>query len=156
MRRARGRVAGPAAVVLLPCLLAGCGSATSDARHVALPAAGAPPARVVAAYVAALDAHDVATAKALMTPRFRQLVEHQVDSWFTNTVSIRRLKTGAPYAVPGVGSSVRRRFVRYVPVQFDLEQRRQVSMRNGPTVWGYVLVRDRPPGRWLVDGVGVA
>jgi hypothetical protein len=147
----------PAALVLLLLLfVSGSGaSAGRDTRQVPRPPADASPQRVVAAYVAALDAHDLRTARALMTPRFREDVGRQVDSWFSNVVTMRRLRIGRPLRDRHLASARRHRFVLYLGVEFDLQQGRELSMRNGPAVWGYVLVRDRPGARWLVDEDGV-
>ena len=42
-----------------------------------------------------------------------------------------------------------------VSVTFNLHQKRQISMTDGPTVWGYTVVRRNSASRWLIAGEGV-
>ena len=142
------------AMVLL--LVGGCGNGPE--RHVALPSAGASPQDVVRAYVNALDAHDIDTARALLTSEHSKDVKGQTDSWFSNVRSIADLSISAPVTESGRSDTAAKgyRFVVYVPVEFTLRQRHQVSMPDGPTNWGYLLARNTDTTRWLivVEGMG--
>ena len=77
-----------------------------------------------------------------------------MDSPLTNWLSVADVRVGTPRRGEAVGSARRHRWVRYVPVTFVLHQRREVSMRDGPTTWGYVLVRDAASDPWLIDDQG--
>jgi hypothetical protein len=147
--------ASVAAGAIAPALAACGGGGQARRRTLRVPARDAGPRQVVAAYVAALSAHDIATAKALMTSGFAHGVESAVDSRFTNTLAITHLRMGAVEPGGDHESARRYRYVLYVPVEFDLRQRRQVSMRDGEAVWGYVLVRNSGNARWLIDEDGV-
>jgi hypothetical protein len=136
------------AVVAVALLASGCGG---HHRAAQLPPVTANPQRVVTAYVNALDAHDVRTARALLTPAHARLVASEVDSWFTNVKSITHLRVSRPTidrsAPPAMHAAV--------SVHFVLDQYKQESMPNGPTDWGYTLVRNGPNQRWLIDGEGM-
>lgn len=154
-RRRRRAATGPRAITGL-CLIAsataiGCGGGSGPAPSPAPPAS---PSAVVRAYVTALNSHDTARARKLMTPEWAGVVSRQVDGWFTNLVRIQALRIGRPRSDRAVGSARHHRFVLYVPVTFNLSQKKQTSMRNGPTTWGYVLVRDQRSARWQIDGDG--
>jgi hypothetical protein len=132
--------------------LAGCGGAAGT--HVALPPVSANPQGVIAGYVAAINAHDLTTARALLTPTHAQLVEREPDGWFTNIVSVTALKINRPFNDP---LDARQRHYRYavgMGVTFDLKQHQVMSMPNGPTVWGYILVRNSRTQRWLIADEG--
>jgi hypothetical protein len=110
--------------------------------HVAVPAAGAPPADVVRAYLRALDAHDGGTARALSTSDHRAVT----GTWLSDTAGLRLLTLAAP--VPE-GDETR------VSVTFDLRQHwwtDDPSMGPGRHDWSYVLVRQH--GRWLIQDEG--
>jgi hypothetical protein len=114
----------------------------------------ASPQRVVAAYVAALDAHDIPTARALLTPAHARVVEGEGDSWFRNVVSITNLHMNRPYNDAYDARQRHYRFGVSIGVQFVLQQHRAMSMPNGPTVWGYILVRNSRRQRWLIADEG--
>src|SRR5262245_19439744 len=130
--------------------VSGCGGA----KHVTLPGPSASPQEIVSAYIAALNAHDVTTARALLTPDHARVVGRAVDGWFTNTVSIKNLQMNKPHNDP---YDARQRHFRYcdvMGVSFDLEQRHAMSMPNGTTTWGYILCRNSPSKRWLIADEG--
>ena len=126
--------------------LTGCGGGAPA------PSASDTPREVVQAFITALDRHDTDRAVALLTPLQREWV----NGWLTNVVSIRDVTIGTPLDRSGtnLASAERHRFVLDVPVEFTLQQKREVSMVNGRTVWGYVLVRDRETDPWLIDDQG--
>jgi hypothetical protein len=124
-----------------------CGG--SSHKNVPLPPVGAGSGQVVAAYVAALSAHDLRTARALLTPAHARDVESAADSWFTNVRSITRLHLDRP-AIEGAPP-----LRAIVGVRFVLDQYRVESMENGPTDWSYMLVRKSPAQRWLIAGEGM-
>lgn len=136
-----------AAIVLLAIvLLAAC----HDGGNVPLASKSADPASVVRAFVAALSARNIDTAKRMMTPTEAERVARSPDSWFTNVKSIKNLsmEKSQPDRRSGHRQAV------FVPVEFDLQQRQMTSMPNGRTVWGYVLVRDTDSDPWLIDDQG--
>lgn len=119
----------------------------AQCRHkdgeVAIPPATAGPVEIVTAYVAALDQHDIATAKALSTPEHAAQAERATDSWYRNVRSITGLRVGEQRPEEqGV----------FVPVTFDLDQCDEESIQDGEMVWGYELVRTAD--RWLVTDEG--
>jgi hypothetical protein len=125
-------------------------------QHVAVPPADASAQDVVRAYVAAVNAHDLDTAKRLLTPRWAATVAKQNDGWFTNLVSITDLTVADPMPQAAADSSrLDYRDVTYVPVEFTLRQRNQDSMPDGHTVWGFTLARNSATERWLIDNEGV-
>jgi hypothetical protein len=142
MRRAVAMAIG------LVLLAGGC----SDAAPRPSDAQGAAPRDVVACFVDALDRHDRDAAEALMTPAQARIAETQTDSWLTNVISISNLEIDDPLpdARPGYAQAI------HVPVEFDLEQTEALSMPNGHTLWGYVLVRNSDDEPWLIDDQGFA
>ncbi|WP_062387491.1 DUF4829 domain-containing protein [Demequina iriomotensis] len=123
--------------------------------EVAVPADDAEAGAVVRAYVAALDAHDCATAEALSAPdavdataRWCGRVAHLDGVDVADAVVEDPAWSGRPATVEVV----------MVPVTFDLDWRLghgDVSMPEGRTVWGYVLVREDPADPWRIADQGV-
>jgi hypothetical protein len=151
--RSIGRRFGPltAVFVLVVMLATGCGGGTH--RSLALPPVNADPERVVTTYVAALNAHDLRTARALLTPAHERLVESGEDSWFRNVRSVTHLHVNQPSIYRPHGHPP---LLAIVGVRFVLDQYKVESMENGPTVWGYMLERQSPNQRWLIydEGLG--
>ena len=135
---------------LVVMLTTGCLGAKSG--HVPVPPVTAGPKRVVTAYVAALNAHDRRTARTLLTPAHEKLVESEVDGWFTNLRSITHLHVYRPKVEHSDAWPMR----AIVGTKFVLNQHKETSMPNGPTVWAYYLVRNSPKQRWLIydEGLG--
>jgi hypothetical protein len=113
-------------------------------RDVALPDAAATPDAVVAAYVAALDAHDCETADALWAG------PGPAASWCEDLASITLLSTATHrgarnWATVGVGLDVDWRWLKA-----------DGSMDEGSVTWGYTLRRDGQgrPWRILKEGQG--
>jgi hypothetical protein len=140
-------MAGRFGVCLLVLMLApGCSGAGH--KRVLLPPVSAGPQRVVAAYVTALSDHDLHTARALLTRAHARDVEGEEDSWFRNVRSITHLHVNRPWIDQKSTHAV-------VGVRFVLDQYKVESMENGPTVWGYMLVRKSPKNRWLIEDEGL-
>ena len=147
-------VAAVVALVAVPVALA-ARQDTGPRARVAAPPAGATAEEVVRAYVAALDARDVETARSLVTPHHAAQVERSEDSWYRNVVSITDLRVRPPVAQTGRGSQAEGyREVVFVPVTFDLRQRKQQSLPDGETPWGYLLARNAPSERWVIVDEG--
>jgi hypothetical protein len=132
--------------------LSGCGGAASN--HVALPPLSASPQRVVAAYVAAINAHDTATARALLTPAYGRLTADAPDSWFTNVESIKHLRLNKPFEDSNIAQTLHYRYALGMGAQFALNQHKVLSMRNGQTTWGFWVVRNSRSQRWLIGTEG--
>ena len=135
----------------------GAASATSTAStgwRLVLPAT-ATPEQVVIAYLDALNQKDADTAEHMLTARRASVLAGDSDSWFTNVRSITGVHVGTPRPEPLQGSAAQGyRHAMFVPVDFTLQQKHEYSMPNGPTVWGYVLVRNSVKDRWLIVDEG--
>ncbi|TQS30256.1 DUF4829 domain-containing protein [Microbispora sp. KK1-11] len=133
-------------------LLAGC---QDDEKRAALPAS-APPQRVVAAYIDAINAHDRQLGRQLSTQRFAEQEEKVVDSLFDDAklsdVEIEAPQTESDYESP---DGKRYQEAVNVPVSFTLWHGDESSMPNGPTVWGYILVRAGAGQPWRINDAGV-
>jgi hypothetical protein len=108
----------------------------------------------VAAYVSALDAHDIVTARALLTPAHARVVQGAADSWFRNVVSIKQLQMNKPFKDPYDARHLHYNHCVGMGVSFALEQHQVMSMPNGPTVWGYTLCRNSRGRRWRIADEG--
>jgi hypothetical protein len=137
-------------------LVTGCGSGDPKSR-VGIPPVGASPQEVVTAYVAAINAHDEEAGRRLSTPHFAQQQEGTEDNQFRNVVQISALQVETPISDGGYESPDGRRYqdAVYVPVTFTLKQREVVSMPDGHTSWGYVLVRTGTDQPWRINDHGV-
>jgi hypothetical protein len=139
-----------AAATLVGAVACGGGSG----KRIALPPVNAGPKQIVAAYVAALNAHDVRTARALLTPTEAKLVENSPDSEFRNVRSITHLSINRPFVDRFDARSLHYRFGVGVGTSFVLDQYKVESQENGPTVLGFTLVRNRPLERWRIGDQG--
>ena len=82
------------------------------------------------------------------------MVRSEVDG-LANIVSITDLVMRTPIPERGAGTAAEGyRQVVFVPVQFTLRQRQAMSMPDGPTVWGYLLARNKDTERWLIADEG--
>jgi hypothetical protein len=125
-----------------------------QSAEVAVPSADASPEQVVAAYLAALNAHDCDTAAALVVEN-----HDSARSWCTNVSGLTSIKVGE-HAVerPEYSGHSASQEVVAVPVTFDLNWRAfhsDGSMPEGPTTWGYLLVRDSAHPSWRIFDQGV-
>ena len=156
-----------AKVLAAVVVMATCGAATAclyttyqhhsaenrQRYRVAPPSANASPEQVVLTYLHALDGHDSATARQLVTPRSHVDVPH----WLADTAAVRditvlgtRLDTeyaqesGTPYPQ-----------AYEVDTQFRFRAhswKEDISFPSGTRVWSYFLVQDH--GRWLIQDNG--
>ncbi|MGG5260641.1 hypothetical protein [Phycicoccus avicenniae] len=138
--------AAVAAILVLP---------PRQSADVAMPAADAVPEQVVTAFVAALNAHDCTVAEALSTPEARD----QTASWCRDVGALDDLGV-APHVLEPPEDSGRAadELVANVGVTFDLDWRplrSDVSMPEGETTWGYLLVRSPRERAWRVFEQGV-
>lgn len=127
--------------------------ALAPARQVPVPADDAPPDAVVRAYLAALDAHDLDTARAVLTPERRAAVEQSQGNWFVNLRSVQKVRLAAPVDTPysrgGYRQAVR------VPAQLDVALFFQPAEGDeGAFTWGFVLVRDGAQEPWRIADEG--
>lgn len=148
-------------------LLTGCAAASGDhgaassgrvkatGWRFVLPAT-ASPEQVVRLYLDALSVKDVDTAAHLLTPQRARDLSGAADSWFTNINSLTDVRVGTARPEPLQGTAARGyHHATFVPVDFTLQQKHEYSMPNGPTAWGYVLVRNSAKERWLIVDEGV-
>jgi hypothetical protein len=139
-----------AATASVAALVAGCSG--GSAQRTAMPAADAPPAAVVRAYVAALNAHDAHAVRVLSgtaeSKAWLDDIEHISDLEVTDVSSERPQWSGQPS-----GTRVMRVAVRF---DLDWELFSDGSMEEGQTRWGYALKRDSTSGRWVIFDEGVA
>jgi hypothetical protein len=108
----------------------------------------------VAAYVSALNAHDIVTARALLTPVHARVVQGAVDSWFRNVVSIKHLQMNKPFKDPYDARQLHYNYCVGMGVEFAVEQHQVMSMPNGPTESGYTLCRNSRSRRWRIADEG--
>ena len=151
----------PAVVLVLAALLAVTATAARvvlppvQTRHVALPAADAGPREVVRTYLAAIDAHDCATAESLAEPG---LVD-DARTWCEDAAGLDELQVGAGHRErPQWSGHAGTDQVADVGVAFGLRWRAfhgDASMPSGRTVWGYQLVRHAPGAPWRISDQGV-
>lgn len=122
---------------------------------VAVPPAEATPEQVVRAYLDALNAHDCETAQAVST----DVAAASAKSWcehvaaLTN-IDVRQQTTGRPKD-SGLPASDH---VADVAVSFDLKWRplhNDGSMDEGPTPWGYLLMRSSSDAPWRIFDQGL-
>lgn len=118
-------------------------------RDVPVPNATATPSEVVSAYLSALNARDCSTARALVATDFRATAAYWCER-------IGSLKHASLYPDPADNQRAAA-VTAGVGVTFDLHWRLfhgDGSMRNGPTTWGYGLIRTSAAGRWLINEEG--
>ncbi|MBC6463903.1 DUF4829 domain-containing protein [Actinomadura alba] len=134
-------------------LVSACGN--DPKSRVSIPPDNASPQDVVSAYVEAINAHDSAAGRALSTSHFADQLDGMQDNPFKNVIEISKLRVEAP--IPNGNESPdgkRYHSAVYVPVKFTLKQREVVSMPDGDTTWGYVLVRAGADEPWRINDNG--
>ena len=140
----------------------GCGgegdAAGSSSRPATAPAV-APSASAVAvgrAWLGAVDAGDAAAGRRLETARFAAADAKAVDGWFSgNVTSVRDARVVSSTPGRGLVSNLTYAQVRQVTFRFDLQQERASSFRDGDTIWGLILVRNKAGEPWLIDDQGL-
>ncbi|WP_328594528.1 DUF4829 domain-containing protein [Actinomadura macrotermitis] len=131
----------------------------AQAEAVAAPVKdGAAPGEVVGAYLKAINAHDRKAGQALTTGYFAELQKQVVrqDDIFKDA-RLAGIKIDAPVVERGYKSPDGHRYADAVnvPVSFDLQHAHLQSMPDGPTDWGYLLVRTAPGKPWRINDQGV-
>lgn len=128
-------------------LLLAIGAYEARRADVPVPPVTASPEEVVRAYVAAIDAGDRGTQRALSTP------EHDafVAEFHEDVISVRDLRVR-----PTIIESAPGRWpqVAWIGVRYDLRKNPRFWRVRHDQIWGYQLVRRAPGERWLVDGEG--
>ena len=119
--------------------------------QVAMPGAQATPEQVVQAYIGALNAYDCGTAAAIWTGQTS-------ESWCNDVAHLRDVAIGGHRLEPASASGRSAdEEVASVPVSFNLDWRPlhgDGSLQEGPTSWGYLLVRDSLRGPWRIFAEG--
>ncbi len=136
-------------------LLQGCGGDLAATTTTPPPPVSAPPQVVVQRWLDAVNAGDEAAGRALSTTAFADAEAATTDGWFANTLSIRDVRVASATPIAGLESNRRYRRVTYVRVAFLLEQKKEVSFRDGPVEWGFVLVRNSSKERWRINEQGL-
>lgn len=140
-------LASGAAFIALALAVASLLLPPRETEDVPLPSDSATPEEVVATYLRAVDAHDCATAQALTTSDARDIA----TGWCREVADLADIEVGD--ALP----DSRRRGTTDVEVSFDLDWRLfhdDGSLPEGPTTWGYILVRRTPDGPWRITDQG--
>jgi hypothetical protein len=133
--------------LLVAVLTAGCGS---GGKHVALPPPNADPNHVVAVYLSALNAHDLSTARTLLTPAHLKEVQRETDSWFNDLKSVHLLRMSQP-------SVLHRTFPKrvFIAVGITAQWHQLGTSTNGPGPYSYYLIQSGPNKRRLIYNEGL-
>lgn len=119
---------------------------------VAVPAPHATPEQVVTAYLDALKAHDCDTAEAVMAEGAKD------KSWCEKVATLTGVDVKHHVMEPPEYSGrTAPEEVANVPVAFNVNWRplrNDNSMDEGPTTWGYLLVRDSASSPWRIVDQG--
>jgi hypothetical protein len=140
-----------AAAGLVSVVLTACGGPPGDTSRSASATVGAAtsPEDVVRSYLAALQEHDESAATALTTQPYAGR-----DDWAADPPRIEDVEVSAavPESTTGTAGEGHAEAV-FVPVTFDLRGADE-TMPDGPTSWGYVLVRDSDSEAWSIADAG--
>ncbi|WP_395696278.1 DUF4829 domain-containing protein [Nocardioides sp.] len=121
---------------------------------VAVPAPSASPDQVVTVYLDAVNAHDCDTARAVMT----EGAEDGATSWCEDVASLTDVDVSDHVMErPQDSGHSAPEEVANVPVSFDLNWRPfhdDVSMPEGATTWGFLLVRESADSPWRIFDQG--
>ena len=121
---------------------------------ISLPPPDASPEQVVTVYLDALNAHDCDAAEALMTAG----AEGSARAWCNDVASLTDVVVeGHVLERPEYSGHSDPEEVANVPVSFDLSWRPlhdDGSMAEGPTTWGFLLVRDSDGSPWRIFDQG--
>jgi hypothetical protein len=136
----------PVAVIAL--LLSACGgTSTPAARH-------ATPERIVALFIAALDAHDKAAARPLLTPTFARYALDQSGSWFNDSLKITRLRTSKPWSESAAARSQGYKYGKVVNARFVIEPLHSGATPKEVSVENFYLMANSTNGPWLIGAEG--
>lgn len=155
----RGRIfaigAGALALLALAAVAAYLLLPPRQTSDVAVPPADATPEQVVRAYLEALNAHDCETAQAVST----DTAKDGAKSWCEHVDSLTNIDVRKHVPGRSEDSGVPARDqVADVAVSFNLKWRplhNDGSMDEGPTPWGYLLVRTAADAPWRIFNQGL-
>lgn len=151
----RRHIACAVGLVVVAVVLASVLLQPRQTGHVAVLANVATPAQVVTAYLDALNVHDCETAETVMT----QEAKASARSWCKKVARLTDVVVGDHFAErPTYSGRSDSDEVVYVPVTFNLNWRlfhNDVSMDEGSTTWGYLLVRRSADSPWRIFDQGV-
>ncbi|MCI2239217.1 hypothetical protein MO973_10575 [Paenibacillus sp. TRM 82003] len=148
------------AVALSAVVLPACGGSPGDtlAPGAATVDASTSPEDVVRTYLGALQGGHQAAAASLTTQPYSGRDQWAADPPTIEDVevseAITQPTTGAEGAA-GEGHAQEHAQAVFVPVTFELHGA-DVSMPDGPTAWGYLLVRDGGAEAWRIADAGSA
>ena len=121
---------------------------------VSVPGSDATPEQVVTAYLEALDSHDCDTAEAVMTEGAKE----SAKSWCEDVTNLTDVDVQDHFMErPKDSGHSWPAEVANVPVAFKLNWRHfhnDGSMDEGPTTWGYLLVRNSAESPWRIFDQG--
>ncbi|WP_432535757.1 hypothetical protein [Kineococcus arenarius] len=151
------------AVALSAAVLSACGGSPGDtlAPGAAAVDASTSPEDVVRTYLGALQEGDQAAATSLTTRPYSGRDLWAADPPTIEDVEVSEATTeptaGAEGAAGAVGESHAQEHAQavFVPVTFELHGA-DTSVPDGPTAWGYLLVRDGDAEAWRIADAGVA
>ncbi len=148
------------AVALITVVLPACGASPGDtlAPGAATVEASTSPEDVVRTYLGALQEGDEAAAAALTTQPYSGRDAWAADPPTIEDVEVSGAITQAAAGAHGaVGESHAQEHAQavLVPVTFELRGA-DTSMPDGPTAWGYILVRDGGTEAWRIADAGSA
>lgn len=157
-------VLGAVAVVTLAT---GCGSAAANGGTVGAPTptqstmptdpSGIAPESTITDFILCVNAHDVAQAEGLVTPKHVGVILDRPDGWFTNTVNITGLSLGTPVAKDGHGTAADGYAqVLYIPARFTLAEQKSGGTSTSRVSWGFLLARQSMVARWTIVDEGPA
>jgi len=145
------RLAVPIAVVAA-LLLAGCGGAAHHPSATARPPANESPRKIVAAYFAAMHAHDPAAARSLLTPAWFKVVSRP-GTWLRGGANIKLLHASRGFDYGPIDGY---RHSWWVGAMFKLSKQRGIGpMEDGVNFYGYILVRNNPNEGWRIGDEGL-
>ncbi|WP_432489429.1 DUF4829 domain-containing protein [Kineococcus sp. SYSU DK018] len=145
---------------LSAALLSACGGSPGDTLTpgTATVDASTSPEDVVRTYLGALQEGDQAAAASLTTQPYSRR-----DAWAADPPTIEDVEVSEALTQPAAGAegaageshAQEHAQAVFVPVTFELRGA-DTSMPDGPTAWGYVLVRDGDTETWRIADAGSA
>ena len=139
-------------VVATALLLGGCGGTAHHRGATSRPPPNESPRKIVAAYFAALHAHDPAAARPLLTPAWFKVVTGP-GSWLEGGANIKLLRVSRGFDYGPIDGY---RHSWWVGATFMLsKQRTPGPMLNGVNSYGYILVRNSPSEGWRIGDEGL-
>lgn len=143
-------IAGLATATLCGLLLWGTGVFNLPTQHVAMPPASASPEDVVRVYLAARNAGDVDTVNAIVVSDYMRLSRSD-RRWVVGDIDI------SPATTEGLRGTRAEGWTQAVRVEvtFMTRQAPDMTIAEGATAWGYLLVRNADSERWRIIDQGI-